>query len=172
MAHAIAFGRAICGDLAGAERREWLVTNGIGGFASGTIAGTLTRRYHGLLVAALNPPRRANAARHETRRARALRAAPSTPSRRTAGRTAASTRRAGAQIERFYLDGTMPVWHYALGDALLEKRVWMEPGANVDVRALSRRCGPPRRWQSARSLLRQLPQLSREHARRQLGDVA
>src|SRR2546426_12068923 len=49
-------GRAITGDLAAAERREWLCTNGIGGFASGTVAGTLTRRYHGLLVAALKPP--------------------------------------------------------------------------------------------------------------------
>ena len=52
----IDFGRDICGDLAAAEAREWLVTNGIGGFACGTVAGTLTRRYHGLLVAAL-PPR-------------------------------------------------------------------------------------------------------------------
>jgi len=43
----IAFGRDICGDLAAAEAREWLVTNGIGGFACGTLAGTLTRRYHG-----------------------------------------------------------------------------------------------------------------------------
>ena len=52
----IDWGREICGDLALAERREWLCTNGIGGFASGTVAGTLTRRYHGLLVAALKPP--------------------------------------------------------------------------------------------------------------------
>ena len=52
---AIDFGREICGDLAAAEAREWLVTNGIGGFACGTVAGTLTRRYHGLLVAALPP---------------------------------------------------------------------------------------------------------------------
>ncbi|MEJ2759589.1 MAG: glycogen debranching enzyme N-terminal domain-containing protein [Anaerolineales bacterium] len=37
-------------------KKEWLVTNGIGGFASGTIAGVLTRRYHGLLIAALDPP--------------------------------------------------------------------------------------------------------------------
>jgi glycogen debranching enzyme len=36
--------------------REWLVTNGIGGFASGTLAGCATRRYHGLLIAALDPP--------------------------------------------------------------------------------------------------------------------
>lgn len=52
----IEFGREICGELSLAEKREWLVTNGIGGYASGTVAGLLTRLYHGLLVAALNPP--------------------------------------------------------------------------------------------------------------------
>jgi glycogen debranching enzyme len=36
--------------------REWLVTNGIGGYATGSIAGAATRRYHGLLVAALPVP--------------------------------------------------------------------------------------------------------------------
>ncbi|TAK41071.1 MAG: glycogen debranching protein [Saprospiraceae bacterium] len=36
--------------------KEWLVTNGIGGYASGTLSGANTRRYHGLLVASLNPP--------------------------------------------------------------------------------------------------------------------
>src|ERR1700731_2091467 len=52
----VEFGREICGALDVAEQREWLVTNGIGGFASGTVSGNLTRRYHGLLVAALHPP--------------------------------------------------------------------------------------------------------------------
>src|SRR5215469_10053818 len=55
-ASCVRFGREICGDLAAAEKREWLVTNGIGGFASGTVAGVLTRRYHGLLFAALKRP--------------------------------------------------------------------------------------------------------------------
>jgi len=50
------FGRAICGNPILAESREWLVTNGIGGYAAGTIGGMLTRRYHGLLIAALKPP--------------------------------------------------------------------------------------------------------------------
>src|SRR3989449_9129230 len=36
--------------------REWLVTNGLGGYASGTVSGAITRRYHGLLVAALQAP--------------------------------------------------------------------------------------------------------------------
>src|ERR1700682_5910357 len=36
--------------------QEWLVTNGLGGYASGTVAGAITRRYHGLLIAALPNP--------------------------------------------------------------------------------------------------------------------
>jgi predicted glycogen debranching enzyme len=46
----------MCGDLAAASQREWLETNGLGGFASATITGLHTRRYHGLLCAALEPP--------------------------------------------------------------------------------------------------------------------
>ena len=52
----IEFGPAICGNLDAALSREWLDTNGIGGFASSTIIGANTRRYHGLLTAALQPP--------------------------------------------------------------------------------------------------------------------
>jgi predicted glycogen debranching enzyme len=48
--------RETCGDLEAALRREWLETNGLGGFASSTIIGLNTRRYHGLLVAATRPP--------------------------------------------------------------------------------------------------------------------
>src|SRR5262245_16069222 len=54
--HAIRFGPEVCTDLAAAEQREWLVTNGVGGFASGTVAGSAARRYHGLLIAALDAP--------------------------------------------------------------------------------------------------------------------
>src|SRR5579863_2036872 len=52
----IEFGREVCGDLGEASSREWLETNGIGGFASSTIIGLNTRRYHALLTAATNPP--------------------------------------------------------------------------------------------------------------------
>ena len=46
----------ICKDFQAASSREWLETNGLGGFASGTISGANTRRYHGLLTAAAEPP--------------------------------------------------------------------------------------------------------------------
>src|SRR5437773_2156006 len=47
----ITFDRSICCDLNETISREWLITNGLGGYASGTVAGTLTRMQHGLLVA-------------------------------------------------------------------------------------------------------------------------
>ena len=43
----IQFGREVCGDLPAAERREWWVGNGLGAYAAGAIALTLTRRYAG-----------------------------------------------------------------------------------------------------------------------------
>jgi predicted glycogen debranching enzyme len=48
--------RESCRDFAVSSKKEWLLTNGIGGFAMGTASGAATRRYHGLLVAAVNPP--------------------------------------------------------------------------------------------------------------------
>jgi predicted glycogen debranching enzyme len=51
----VAFGRQVCGSLDEAASREWLVTDGLGGYACGTVAGLRTRRYHGLLMAATSP---------------------------------------------------------------------------------------------------------------------
>jgi hypothetical protein len=48
--------RGIVADPREGLEREWLVTNGIGGYASASLSGANTRRYHGLLVAALQPP--------------------------------------------------------------------------------------------------------------------
>lgn len=52
----IDFDRSVCGNLAEALKHEWLETNGLGGYASSTVAGAHTRRYHGLLMAATQPP--------------------------------------------------------------------------------------------------------------------
>ena len=131
---AVEFGREICGDLGAAEAREWLVTNGIGGYASGTVAGGLTRRYHGLLVAALQPPvGRTQLVAWIDEIVRCDGAEFALATHRWASGAVEPN---GLQyIEGFRLEGTTPVWTYALGDARsrvrLEKRVWMEQGANT-----------------------------------------
>jgi predicted glycogen debranching enzyme len=52
----ISIGPEILSDFERAIQREWIVTNGLGGYASSTVLGINTRKYHGLLVAAFNPP--------------------------------------------------------------------------------------------------------------------
>jgi predicted glycogen debranching enzyme len=52
----IDLGPEVCGSLAEARAREWMVADGLGGYAMGTVASLRTRRYHGLLVAATRPP--------------------------------------------------------------------------------------------------------------------
>ncbi len=124
------WGREICGRLEIAERREWLCTNGLGGFASGTVAGLCTRRYHGLLTAALAPP--VGRTLLVTKLDEQVDYAGSRwelATDRWADGTVAP--RGYRHLERFHLDGTTPVWTFAFSDALLEKRVWMEPGANT-----------------------------------------
>ena len=126
----IQFGREICGDLAVAESREWLVTNGIGGYASGTIGGSQTRRYHGLLVAALQPP---------LGRTQLVSAIDEIAHYAGKGFSLSTHHWASGAVdpkgflllEDFHLEGSTPVWTYALADALLEKRVWMRQCENT-----------------------------------------
>ena len=126
----VSFGREVCNDLSVAEQREWLVTNGIGGFASGTVSGNLTRRYHGLLLAALNPPvgRTQLVAKTEEIADYGGCSCALATNRWTSG---AVEPRGYVQIQNFRLEGTMPVWQFALGEALLEKRIWMHQGENT-----------------------------------------
>ncbi len=127
----IHFGREVCNDLEQAERREWWLANGLGGYASGTVAGTLTRRYHGLLVVPL--------ARGSTGRSLVFAKADATlilgdtphplhTNRWTGG---AIEPRGYLHLESFHLDGRLPVWRYAIGEVRLEARIWMEAGANT-----------------------------------------
>ncbi len=124
------FGRAICGDLNSAETREWIVTNGIGGYASGTVAGLLTRRYHGLLIAALNPPlgRTLLLTKLDEVVTYAQHSYDLNTNRWAGGNVAPHGYR---QIEHFELVDTIPTWRFACADALLTKRVWMQPGENT-----------------------------------------
>ncbi len=126
----VQFGREVSGELDAAEAREWLVTNGLGGFSSGTVAGTATRRYHGLLIAALQPPGgRTLLVAGLDESVRYLETSfPLATNRWSSGFVSPS---GYLQIESFFLEGTKPVWRYALADALLEKRVWMKQGENT-----------------------------------------
>ena len=126
----IRFGREICGNLPEAERREWWLSNGLGGYAAGTIAGTLTRRYHGLLIAPINPPlgRFLVFAKADATLVDGDRHIPLSSNRWGSGDIVPQ----GFQhIESFHLEGRMPVWRYAIGDIRIEQRIWMEPGANT-----------------------------------------
>jgi len=139
----IDFGREVCGNLALSAGRAWLVTNGIGGYASGTVAGLLTRRYHGLLIAALRPPLGRTLLLTKLDETAAYDghtyplfanrwAVPIPALRHERRREWAGIEPIGFHhLERFHLEGTTPVWIFACADALVEKRVWMQPGANT-----------------------------------------
>src|SRR5262245_21308850 len=105
-------------------RTEWLVTNGLGGYSSCTCAGVITRRYHGMLVAALpNPVGRVVMLNHIGERLRMNGTSTSLnvekdvagPVDPTIARTVV-----GVRLER-----GLPVWEYSWGDVRIEKRILM-----------------------------------------------
>ncbi|MGF1588448.1 MAG: amylo-alpha-1,6-glucosidase [Pleurocapsa sp.] len=126
----IKFGREVGGNLEISEHREWLVTNGIGGYAAGTVSGLLTRCYHGLLLAALKPPLGITLllTKLDETVVYGNAAYPLYTNRWADGTIAPHGYK---QLERFYLKGTTPVWVYACADALIEKRIWMQQGKNT-----------------------------------------
>lgn len=126
----VRFGRDTCCNLDIAERREWLVTNGLGGYACGTVAGLLARRYHGLLIAARQPPvGRVLLVPKIDETATYCGRTFSFATNRWADGTIAP--RGFINIESFHLDGTAPVWRFACAEAIVEKRLWMPHGANA-----------------------------------------
>lgn len=119
------FGRATCCDVEQASRREWWLANGLGGYAGGTIAQCLTRRYHGLLIAPARPPldrllvfAKADATLHDNER--------KWPLFTNCWGSGAIEPRGLIHLESFRLDGSMPVWLFAIGDLIVEQRIWME----------------------------------------------
>jgi predicted glycogen debranching enzyme len=105
--------------------REWIVTNALGGYASGTISGAVTRRYHGLLIAALPAPLgRVVMWNHISE---VLRFGPNDVV------SLGAEERAGGQLDlhgaeflrEFRLEDGLPVWTYRVRDLVLEKRIWL-----------------------------------------------
>src|SRR5262245_7189144 len=103
--------------------REWLVTNGLGGYASGTVAGVLTRRYHGMLIAALPAPLGRTVVLSQLIERVRL------PDHRVVvlgddERADGTLNLAGAaHLEEFRLEAGLPVWRYAIGEWVMEKSV-------------------------------------------------
>jgi predicted glycogen debranching enzyme len=105
--------------------REWLVANGLGGYASGTLAGVPTRRYHGLLVAALPAPlgRMLMLGQMEE----VLRLPDGTivhfGGQQHAGRPPEAP--GAGHLREFRLEWGLPLWIYEAGGFRLEKRVFL-----------------------------------------------
>ena len=134
----IRYGPEVCQKLTEASAKEWIVTNGIGGYASSSILGMNTRRTHGLLVAAAHPP---------VGRVAILSAVDETIVLPT-GRTELATHRYGNVIHpegyrslvEFRLD-PCPTFLYKVADVLLEKTVFLLPGENSVVVGYTLRAG-------------------------------
>ncbi len=126
----IQFGREITGNFDLAARREWLVTNGRGGWASGTVSGANTRRYHGLFVPALKPPLARTVLVNKFNE-KAILHGQTFPLSANEYSDGTLDPHGYRLIESFRLESTVPTWTYAFGEAQLEKRIWMVNGQDM-----------------------------------------
>src|SRR5262245_12631757 len=111
--------------------REWLVTNGLGAYASGTVPGVVTRRYHGMLIAALGAPHgRTVMLSHLAEQLRL----PGGRKIEIGGRERtidAQDARGTGYLEEFRLEGGLPVWRYQVDGIVIERRIFMRHMQNT-----------------------------------------
>ena len=118
-------------DLEMLVAREWLVTNGLGGYAAGTVSGILTRRYHGLLVAALPAPFGRMMLLPQLSEQLRL---PDGTTVRLGGeeRAGEAFQLYGApHFSEFRLEYGLPIWRYNVGGVVLEKQVMLPHEQNT-----------------------------------------
>jgi len=124
----INLGRDICGNLEVSTRKEWLETNGLGGYACGTVAGMHTRSYHTLLAAALEPPL------HRVTSLTQLEEYVLYGGQKyyisTNHYRDTVSPKGYLNLESFRLD-PFPIFTYRLADQVLEKRIFMSYGHNL-----------------------------------------
>ncbi len=115
----------------GLSWKEWLVTNGLGGYASGTVSGALTRRFHGLLIAALPSPfgrtMMLNCLWEQVRFRDGRVVALSRVETAGGGQTLDSS----SYLVSFRLESGLPVWEYDVEGVRFEKRVLMAHQQNT-----------------------------------------
>ena len=128
---AVAFGRDVCRHPSLTDSREWLVTNGLGSYASASVNGSLTRSYHGLLVAAIAPPgdrRLLLSHLDETVEQNGdVRLELSGNIWQGGGHGPDAAR----WLEGFELVEGLPRWLFSRDDLQIERTLWMEQGANI-----------------------------------------
>ena len=142
---AIVLGRQVLGSLREASAREWLLTDGLGGYAMGTAGGLETRRYHGLLAVAAAPP---------GGRMMALvaldpvivRGDARIPLATHEWRDGAIAPAGHVHLESFAIEDGVPRWRWSIGDVVLERRLAMARGRPLvaAVHRLLRADGPVR----------------------------
>jgi predicted glycogen debranching enzyme len=120
---------------------EWLCTNGIGGYACGTVGGLLQRRWHGLLVAATDPPagRTLLVPKIELFVTQDGRECPLTANEWSGGGIEAPGL---GHLARFHMAGSVVVRHWRIGAAVLEERIAMARGRNATAVLLTLRHAP------------------------------
>ena len=140
LVYAMPWRRETPGNLTPLLEREWLVTNGLGGYASGTLAGVATRRYHGLLIAAHKAPLgRVMMFNHLSEQIRL----PDWSTVHVGGDERVGGNldlHGGDNLVEFRLEGGLPVWRYELLGHVVEKRVFMPHRQNtvyINYRLLS-----------------------------------
>jgi predicted glycogen debranching enzyme len=128
----LSLGREICKDVTAGLNHEWLVTNGLGGYASGSVPGATTRSYHGLLVAALRPPVERVVLVTKVDEEIAFPGSKTLKLGLNEYQGGAFDPLGSMYLAAFALEGDIACFTYELDENIrLEKRIWMEYGENT-----------------------------------------
>jgi len=128
----LSVGPDICRDVQAGLDHEWSVTNGLGGYAAGSLVGATTRSYHGLLVAALRPPVERDVLITKIDETIELPGKGILKLGVNEYRDGTIDPQGYSYLDTFSLEADVPCFRYRLDENMtLEKRVWMEYGQNT-----------------------------------------
>ncbi|MBM7078293.1 amylo-alpha-1,6-glucosidase [Micromonospora humida] len=125
------FGPGVCGELADGATREWLVTDGLGGYAMGTVSGLRTRRYHALLVVAGETPAARRVGLVSLDPAVVLPSGARVRLGAHEWNSGVVDPRGYEYLERFDLVDGLPRWRWRIGDVVIERELAMTHGRSA-----------------------------------------